>query len=193
MPQFIAPVAGLVGAVGGLIGQKRQQKRTSAWEDTAMGGLQGYGQTGLQDFNLASQGYQQAFQNPEQFTATGAADLGKYTQSQLGGISRIMGRSGMAGASARDLLTENTKMALQQRLNAKLGALGGLGDLGRTGAGAYGGMLSGAEGIARTNLLQNAQAQNIFEPLGKSLFDIFSGMGKKNKPVFTQDPGGGGF
>lgn len=178
---FIPAIMGGVGAIGGLIGQKKQQGKTNAFMQAGMTGLQnlgqGYGNAGLDYFKQAGSGYGDILTNPEKFTGGTAAQIGKQTQGQLSTISRTMGRSGAAGATARDLYTENVKNNMAAQINAKLAAIQGLGNLGseggRIGTGAFGSMVGGANETARTNMLQAQQNQNIWGTLGGSLYDIF--------------------
>lgn len=181
MPAMIPAAISGVGAIAGLIGQRKQNKQQAAWTGKAMGSLGAMGDTGLANMNRASGAYEGMLQNPEQWTAGTAAQLGQQTQQQLGGLARTVGRSGMAGASARNLLTENTKNNLQTQLQAKLGALGGMTNLAGLGENAFGKMLGGSQGQGYLNLAQNQQSSDIFGKMGGSLYDIFSGMGKGGK------------
>jgi hypothetical protein len=176
MPPIVPAVIGGVGSIIGALGTHKQQKQNAAYTNNALGGLGAMGQTGLANMNRASSTYEDMLNNPEKWTGGTAAQLAQQSQQQAGTLARTVGRSGMAGASARNLLTENTKNNMQTRLQARLGALGGMSNLAGLGEGAYRGVLGGASEQGRLQLGQNAQNQDIFGSIGGSLYDIFKGM-----------------
>ena len=178
MPPIVPAVIGGVGSIIGALGTHKQQKQNAAYMNNALGGLGAMGQTGLANMNRASSTYEDMLNSPEKWTGGTAAQLGQQSQQQLGTLARTVGRSGMAGASARDLLTENTTNNMQARLQARLGALGGMSNLAGLGENAYRGVLGGANEQGRLQLGQNAQNQDIFGSIGGSLFDIFKSMPK---------------
>jgi hypothetical protein len=185
----IPSLIGLGGSVIGALGSHKQQKQNAAYTNNALGGLGAMGQTGLANMNRASGAYEGMLANPEQWTGGTAADLAQQSQQQLGTLARTVGRSGMAGASARNLLTENTKNNMQTRLQARMGALQGMTNLAGMGESAYRGVIGGAAQQAQTQLGQNSQNQSIFGGIGGGLYDIFKNMPKKGGGLIPL-PGG---
>ncbi len=182
IPSLISSGIGAAGGIIGALGQHKQQKQNAAYTNRALGSLEAMGSTGLANMNRASSTFEGMLNNPEQWTGGTAADLAQQSQQQLGTLARTVGRSGMAGAASRNLLTENTKNNMQTRLQARMGALSGMTNLAGLGERAYGDVLTGATNQARTQLGQNEQNQSIFGGIGGSLFDIFKNMPKLGGP-----------
>lgn len=196
MAQIIPAIIGGAGSIVGMLGQRKQQKQNTAYTNRALGTLGAMGDTGYGAMTKARDTFEGMLSKPEEWTGGTAAELGQQTQQQLGSLSRTVGRSGAAGASARDLLTENTKNNMQTRLKARLGALGGMTNLSGQGIQALHSQLGGASAQGGLQLDQGKQNQDIFGGMGGSLFDIFKGLPKKGNwgsgPISSDDPRGGG-
>ena len=205
MPPALAAAVPLISTgIGALLGKKSNKSVAQNFTPNPAytQPLQNFGNAMLpqaqQGFSKAFDYYGGVLSNPEQATASTAADIGRQTQQLTSRAARTAPRGGASAATIAAAPQQQmaaglaNRIAAQQNAAQNIGALAG--NAGQLGAGAFGNLL-GNETNARLagvqggflNLAQTKANRDYYGGLGGSIFDILRGV----IPGLTKGGGGG--